>query len=400
VTRRFSPARAARPGPFAAFSLGIAAALLLAGDPLVGLASEARAGAREWRRAAPGYEFAFPRDHGAHPEFASEWWYYTGHLRASDGKRYGYQLTFFRVGVGAPPSLGGGTDGADTSRAGHARASAWQTGELILAHFAISDLDAKTHSSSERRNRSGPGTAGAASDSLAVFVEDWSVRAESGGHRLVARGGGYAIDLVAAPARPPVVHGANGVSRKSREGTNGSHYASITRLQTTGTLSVGATRLRVEGASWMDHEFGSDQMLAGQTGWDWMGLTLDDGSDVMLYRLRGGGPPFLQGTIVPAEGAPIPLDDGEIEMTPLDEWQSARSSASYPVSWSIRVPNRALSLEVNARFPAQELTTEESTGITYWEGSVEVRGESRGRTVAGEGYLEMTGYAGAFDAKI
>lgn len=400
MTRRVSHARAARPGRLAAFSLGIAAALLLAGDALVDRASAARAAAREWRRAAPGYEFAFPRDHGAHPEFASEWWYYTGHLRASDGKRYGYQLTFFRVGVGAPPSLGHDSDAGDSARAGERRASAWQTGELILAHFAISDLDAKTHSSSERRNRSGPGTAGAASDSLAVFVEDWSVRAESGGHRLVARGGGYAIDLFATPARPPVVHGADGVSRKSREGTNGSHYASITRLGTTGTLTVGSTRIQVEGVSWMDHEFGSDQMLADQTGWDWMGLTLDDGSDLMLYRLRGAGPPFLQGTIVPAEGAPVPLDERDIEMNPLDEWKSERSGASYPVRWSVRVANRALSLAVSARFPAQELTTEESTGITYWEGSVEVRGESRGRAVAGEGYLEMTGYAGSFDARI
>ncbi|MFN0150657.1 MAG: lipocalin-like domain-containing protein [bacterium] len=390
----------AQHGRAATFACGAAVILTLVGAVLLH--------AREWRRAAPGYEYAFPRDHGAHAEFASEWWYYTGHLTASDGRRFGYQLTFFRVGVGAPPDSAprddarGATEEGDagSTNASPAPVSAWRAGELLFAHFAISDLDAKKHAMSERRNRRGPGTAGAASDSLAVFVEDWSVRAESGGHRLRARGGGYAIDLLATPARPPVIHGKDGVSRKSREGSNGSHYVSITRLTTTGTLTDGSNAMPVEGSSWMDHEFGSDQLLAGQTGWDWMGLSLDDGSDLMLYRLRGAGAPFLQGTIVPAEGAPIHLDENEIEMIPLEEWASAGSGARYPVRWSVGIPRRGLSIDVRARFDAQELTTQKSTGVTYWEGSVGVRGESSGRAVTGEGYLEMTGYAGAFDAKI
>jgi predicted secreted hydrolase len=271
---------------------------------------------------------------------------------------------------------------------------------VLLAHFAVSDLGARGHVFDERVNRPGPGTASAARDSLRVVLEDWSAIAIGGAHRLRAGGGGFAIDLAAAPERPPVVHGAGGVSRKAREPGHASHYYSLTRLATRGTLIAGGDTLAVEGLSWMDHEFGSDQLARDRVGWDWVGLHLDDGSDLMVYRLRGSSGAFLQGTLVPRDGTAVHLDEGEVTMAPIEEWTSAATGARYPIAWQVSVPSRAIQLEVRARFAEQELTTERSTGVTYWEGSAGVRGTAGGAPIGGEGYLEMTGYARAFEADI
>lgn len=374
-----------RAGPVAA----AAAALTLAG------ALAAPAG--EWRRAEPGYAYRFPRDHGAHRAFSTEWWYYTGHLDDAGGRRFGYQLTFFRVGVAAPGERDGSP--ADSAR------SAWHFDELFLGHFAVSDLDARRHRLAERRNRPGPGTAGACGDSLELFLEDWSVRSQpqphfGSAHRLRASGADFSIDLTLLPLKGPVIHGRDGISRKAREEGHASHYYSLPRLTTSGTLSIAGDTLRVTGSSWMDHEFGSAQLAPGQSGWDWMGLQLDDGSELMLYRLRGEDGPFRQGTLIPASGAPIPLGENDFRMDPLDEWPSPRTAARYPVRWRVEIPRHDIRFEATARFAEQELLTPRSTGVTYWEGSVEVNGTAAGRPLTGEGYLEMTGYAGAFHPQI
>jgi predicted secreted hydrolase len=348
-----------------------------------------------WRRALPGYEYRFPRDHGAHPDFATEWWYYTGHLATGDGRRFGYQLTLFRAGIEPPaqaPSLSG--------RPGDSPASAWRLDHLYLAHFALSDLAAGRHVFEERWNRRGPGAAGASPDSLQVLLEDWSVRQEDGGHRLRAHGRGLAIDLLLTPSRPPVIHGDAGVSVKSLDRRHASHYVSITRFATAGVLEHEGRREAVTGRSWMDHEFGSDQLARDQVGWDWMGLQLADGTDLMVYRLRGAQGDLVQGTLVPASGPPAHLGNGAIELTPRRFWTSEATGARYPVAWSVRLPGQGIALEVEARFDAQELVTTASTGVTYWEGSAGVRGESNGRPLEGEGYLEMTGYAGRFEPEI
>ena len=365
-----------------------AAALLLAFVPIVA------AGQPDgWKHAAPGRPIVLPADHASHPDYKLEWWYYTGNLDAEGGRRFGYQLTFFRIGVDVAP----------------VNRSRWAVRDLFVAHLAITDVDGRRHEFVERLNRAGPGWAGASTDTLHVWNEDWEVTAaraaphEDGSaaarvHHLRASEKGVGVDLRLLETRPPVLHGDAGYSRKGSDPGNASHYYSLARMPTEGTVTAGGRRWQVTGQSWMDHEFGTSFLEPAQVGWDWFSMQLDDGRELMLFQLRrtdGSIDPHSSGTLVEPGGAVIPITlESEFRLDPERRWTSPESGARYPVVWRVRLPGSGIDLAVSAAVDDQELDTAGSTGVTYWEGAVDISGTAAGRPVRGRGYLEMTGYAG------
>jgi predicted secreted hydrolase len=349
----------------------------------------AGAEADDYRRALPGYQFQFPQDHFSHPEFKTEWWYYTGHLQTADGERYGYQVTFFRVGAEE------GKKAASPSR--------WAVRNFFLAHFAVSDLTRQRFHFSDRFNRGALGNAGASTKVLKVWNGDWHLQADGTAHRLQAKDEQYAVDLTLTPVKPPVVHGTEGVSQKGIGMGHASHYYSLTRLKTTGLISFKGQTRRIEGWSWMDHEFGSSQLREEHVGWDWFGLQLNNRVELMFYLMRQQEEqpdPHSSGTLILPDGTALPLTLSQVQVRPTGTWKSPRSQATYPMGWEIRIPDYDVTLTLTPSFPDQELDTRKSTRIIYWEGSVEIAGRYQGTSVAGQGYVELTGYAEKFNKKI
>lgn len=347
-----------------------------------GAAPPNQTAAAEFRSALPGYQFRFPYDHGTHDDFQTEWWYYTGHLRADDGKTFGFQLTFFRR--------------AAAHEASARNPSRWSIGHLYFAHFAITDEGGRRFHFAEKISRAGIGKAGAQTGRLGVWIDDWGVQADGNAHSLQAQAEGIALRLRLTPEKPPAIHGTDGISRKGAAPGESSHYYSLTRMRTDGTLTVGGTSFPVTGLSWMDHEFGSNQLGREQVGWDWFSLQLADSTELMVYQIRrrdGSVEPVSGGTWIRADGAVVPLSRDAIMIDVLDHWQSPQSGSRYPGRWRIRVPSVGLTVAVTPTISNQELSTRRSTQVTYWEGSVTIIGEREGRPVSGLGYAELTGYA-------
>ena len=315
----------------------------------------------------------FPEDHGAHPEFATEWWYLTGNLQAENGRRFGYQFTLFRVGLrpGEP-----------------APDSAWRMHQLYMGHIAISDLAAGRHHSAERFARAAAGLAGAGASPFAVWLGPWSLRGGADLLPLLLSAGTEDIGLslqLQAGGKPPVLQGEDGLSRKSDSPGNASYYYSFTRLPTRGELRIGDASYRVAGDSWMDREWSSSALDADQAGWDWFALQLEDGRELMFYRLRdkqGRAQPFSRGSLVYADGSSQALSADAVELTPLRHWQAA-DGARYPLDWRLQVAEHELDLEVQALLDDQLM----DHSVSYWEGAVQVSGSHRG-----SGYLELSGY--------
>jgi predicted secreted hydrolase len=335
-----------------------------------------------WREAAPGYQFAFPRDHASHPDYKLEWWYYTGNVETAAGRRFGYQVTFFRVGVDPAP----------------VNPSAWAVRDLFMAHLAVSDPAAGRYRFDEKLTRGGPGLSGASSETYRVWNEDWRAGLDAnGGHAISARGRTLGVDLVLEEGKPPAINGIGGISQKGAQAGNASHYYSLTRMPTRGTIVVDGERFDIHGESWMDHEFGTSFLEAEQQGWDWLSLQLADGRELMLYQLRrgdGSRDPRSSGTLVDAQGRATHLAAADFTMAKTGTIFQSRSGAAYPVSWSIAVPGAGLALAVTTPLEDQELVTR-GAGIAYWEGLVDVTGTARGTAITGRGYLEMTGYKGS-----
>jgi predicted secreted hydrolase len=334
-----------------------------------------------WKQARPGYTFQFPRDHASHPEYKLEWWYYTGNLATSAGQRFGYQLTFFRVGVDPKPT----------------NPSVWAVRDLYMAHFAITDVSQGRYRFAERMNRSGVGWAGASTAEYHVWNQDWEAKLSDSTHQLRAAEGEMTLSLELAEGKAPVVHGERGISQKGSQTGNASHYYSLTRMPTHGELRFGGKRHAVEGLSWMDHEFGTSFLEAEQIGWDWFSIQLEDGVDLMLFQLRrvdGSRDPRSGGTWVEVDRRVQTLRVGDFTLKPGEVWRSPESGGAYPVTWEVEIPKQNLILNVRSILPDQELRTERSTGVNYWEGAVEVSGTREGRPIRGRGYLEMTGYSG------
>lgn len=361
---------------------------------------------RAFRPALPGYQFEFPRDHFAHPEFKTEWWYYTGNLRSAEGDSFGFELTFFREGVSNP----------------YSNPSRWKIEQLYIAHLAVTDLRGGHFEYAQRMHRGALGVAGARTVSeyraggrggtaatassktppdaneMRVWVGDWSASIGSPAQRLNAQAKGIAVQLDLLPLKLPVVHGRDGISRKGPGPGNASHYYSFTRLQAQGLLRSAGKEYTVSGLAWMDHEFSSSVLSPSQVGWDWFSLQFDDGSELMLFQLRrrdGSLDPYSAGTYVLPEGVAIPLQAGQFRLQPRPDriWGSPLSGGRYPLQWHVQIPSLEIDVEVAAALAQQELITNETTGISYWEGAVRATGQKGGQTALASGYLEMTGYA-------
>jgi predicted secreted hydrolase len=328
------------------------------------------------------WTFAFPRDHAAHDGFASEWWYYTGHVRARDGRRFGYELTFFRVGL----------------RPGQARPgpgeSRWRGNQLYPAHLALTDEHGQQFFYHERFARAALGAGSASTTQLDVHVDGWSLTGPSPFH-LIAAANGIAIDFTQTSEKPPAIHGHHGISTKAACDTCASHYYSMTRLHTRGTLLFAGQRLPIDGISWMDHEFGSDELQANQAGWDWFSIQLDDRREFMLYRLRqkdGTVTPESSGSLIAPDGAVTYLPRSAMVIDATGRWTSPHTGGVYPSGWHVRVPRAGVDLTLTPTVLDQELANT-AGGVSYWEGAVDVTGPA-GQHL-GVGYVELTGYAGA-----
>lgn len=341
---------------------------------LLAVLLQASVPAFEYRQALPGYRYSFPRDHFAHPEFRTEWWYYTGNLHDGGGRRFGFELVFFRQAQ---------RRGASDNR------SAWRVDDLYLAHLALTDVAAGRFRYRKRLNRAGPGIAGASRELGRIWNGNWSAEIAADRHRLNAVSDEFQFTLNLRPEKPPVVHGVNGVSQKAGGAGKASHYVSFTRLAVIGAVQVKGRRHEVTGSAWMDHEWFTSQLEPGQVGWDWFSAQFDDGTELMLFQLRrkdGTMEPYSSGTYVDAEGKARHLRLPDFSLDPLEYWTSAKTGARYPVRWGLRVPSLGLQLECAAVLKDQEIPAE-GAGPGYWEGAVTYRGSQSGR-----GYLEMTGY--------
>jgi predicted secreted hydrolase len=334
-----------------------------------------------YARALAPRPLVFPADAGPHPDFRTEWWYYTGNVESAGGRHFGFQLTFFRTAL-APPGPAA------------PRASAWAARQLYLAHFALTDTAGRRFQAWSRLGREALGLAGARSEPFRVWVDDWSAEGQSPGGlavRLRAAEGDVAIDLGLRSEKPVVLQGDRGLSRKGPEPGNASYYYSLSRMAVRGTVRAAGESIAVAGLAWMDREWSTSALGPGLVGWDWFALQLDDGRDVMIYRLRrrdGAADPHSAGAVIAADGAPRALGADETALAVLGDWTSPRSGVRYPSRWRLTVPTAGLDLELVPRLPDQELLL----GTRYWEGAVRVAGTAAGRPVAGRGYVELVGY--------
>jgi predicted secreted hydrolase len=337
--------------------------------------------AQHYRFAQPGYAYQFPRDYFNHEDFQTEWWYYTGNVTSADGRRFGYELTFFRQGVSR----------LDDSHP-------WFVHDVWMAHLALSDIKGQRFYHQQRLNRTGPGFAGVDSQTSLVWNGNWQAHITGREEDLRGIGDKFNLTLKLIPTKPPTIHGLNGVSQKSEGAGHASHYFSLTRLTTIGLIDLDGKAYQVEGTSWMDHEFFSSSMAASETGWDWLSVQLEDGNELMLYRLRhadGAIDPYSSGTYIDATGKSLFLSSKDFAMTPAadsgGQWLSPATKANYPLHWHVSIPLLKMELDVTSPLKNQELTG--AFGPSYWEGAIDVRGQRNHSPLSGLGYLEMTGYA-------
>jgi predicted secreted hydrolase len=334
------------------------------------------------------WAWQFPRDHGRHHEFQTEWWYFTGNLRAENGRRFGYELTFFRQALAPSTPL---------------RQSQWAFRDGYVAHFAITDVENERFQYDQKIARGALNLAGADSTVLAVHLGDWSAQQEdqetdennmAGSKiRLHAASAFGKIDLTLTPMKPPIFHGDGGLLPSSALPGDAVYYYSLTSLQTEGALAVGGESWRVRGASWMDHEFFTSHPNADVAGWDWFSLHLSDSTEAMFFRFRradGSHSSYSACTFIQRDNASRHLAAKDFELIPQDWWTSPASGGKYPVVWKIKFLDYDLQLTTPVK--NQELDTRRTTGVIYWEGYVEAVGKKGNQKIRGEGYLEMTGY--------
>ena len=345
--------------------------------------AEALGGSSEgYARAVEVRPFVFPQDHGPHPEFRNEWWYFTGNLTTAEGRRFGYQFTLFRNAL-APLSP-------------EAPENTWAANQVYMGHFAVTNPEEEEFYYFERFSRTGGGLAGAQAEPFQVWLEDWSVSGEGANPdlpmRLVAEADEVRLELSLVGLKPRVLQGNRGLSQKGAEKGNASYYYSYTRLQADGSVTLGERSFPVTGTSWMDREWSTSALESGQSGWDWFALQLSDGSEVMYYQLRleDGTPDRTSaGVWVAPDGSSRKLTRAEVELSPTGRWTSPHTGAVYPSGWTLESMDGELQLTVQPVQRDQELRV----SVHYWEGAVDVSGTAGGQPVQGRGYVELTGYA-------
>jgi len=331
-------------------------------------------------RAIVAREFSFPTDHGAHDEFRTEWWYFTGNLDDVAGSHFGFELTFFRVAL------------TPQARAGD---SAWGANQVWMAHFVVTDVTGRRFVTAERFARGSLGLAGADAAPFRVWVKEWSVEGgvDTSDAKLVvsARDGETALALRLSALKPAVAQGNRGLDAKGPEPGNASYYYSFPRLAAIGSIEIDGVRHEVHGNAWMDREWGTSTLSADVVGWDWFALQLSDGRELMYYRLRQGdgrASPFSGGSIVGIDGRSQRLTAEDVQLEALDYWRSERTGVRYPLGWRMDVPSERLTLDIEPYLQEQEV----DLSVRYWEGAVRTEGNAGGSRVTGQGYLELAGY--------
>jgi len=334
----------------------------------------------QYREAVPGYRYEFPRDNFNHPDYRTEWWYYTGNVKAVDGHEFGFELTFFREAL---------TREAQTT-------SDWSAPDAYMAHLALSDISGGKFYHRERLNRAGPGIAGVDADTGRIWNGNWQIRWRGNTQDLQAVSDRFAFHFSLDSQKPPVIHGMDGVSQKSVGAGHASHYISLTRLAVNGDIDLGERKFRVTGTAWLDHEFFTHQLNADQIGWDWFSLQLDDNTELMLFRIRqndGSIDPFSSGTYIDAAGKTTHLSQRDFSLLPSGAtWSSDSDRAVYPIHWRVAIPSLEIDLDVTTPLKKQELEGKTGLSPSYWEGAIRLAGTRGVRPLIGAGYLEMTGY--------
>lgn len=336
--------------------------------------------AGEFARALEPGAIRFPADHGPHPDYRTEWWYFTGNLRDEAGRHFGFQLTFFRFALAAEAQE---------------RDSAWAADQVYMAHFAVTDTAAGRHIAAEQLDRAALGLAGARAEPFHVWLGDWSAASVGESFfplRLTAHAGSIATDLSLISSKPVVLNGDEGLSRKGPAPGDASYYYSFTRLAASGRLTVGDDTFDVEGSAWLDREWSSGALGEHLSGWDWFALQLDDGIDILYYRLRrrnGSSDPFSAGSLVAEDGSRLALDADDVIIESSGSWTSPDSGVTYPMGWRLELPREGILVDVQPYLKAQEM----NLSVRYWEGAARVTGHTAGgESVAGEGYVELAGY--------
>ena len=333
--------------------------------------------------ALPNYRYQFPRDHFSHPDYDTEWWYFTGNLKATDGHEFGFEVTFFRF---RPEERNNDS----------LRNPVWDSDQVYIAHFALSDVTSGRFYHQERLNRPGPGVAGVDANQRIIWNGNWQVRwlsFEPIEQDLEAVDEDAQIRLKLTSQKPIVINGKNGVSQKGPRRGEASHYYSLTRIAASGKVTIEKKEYSVTGLAWMDREFFSNVTGSLTQGWDWMCVQLNSNEELMLYRLRlkdGSISSYSSGTFVDAHGATEFLDHSQFSLAPLRTWHSPVSGTDYPVEWEVSVPSKSLVLRLTTPLAKQELDNRVTQ--SYWEGAVRYSGTEAGKKTGGVGYLEMTGY--------
>jgi predicted secreted hydrolase len=346
--------------------------------------------AEGYSMAAGARTFHFPEDHGPHPDFRNEWWYLTGNLEDQRGRRFGFELTFFRFAL-SPGRQSASNESAESN---------WRTRQVFIAHFAVTDQKNEQFHVEQRASRGAMGLAGAQTAPFRVWLEDWSIMenqkdgpaSTAGEHwQLTAPGEQISLHLELIAEKPPVLNGVEGLSQKSSERGNASYYYSISRLRSEGRLQIADETYEVSGLSWLDREWSSSALSADQQGWDWFALQLSDGSDLMFYSIRnrdGSQDEHSAGTWISVDGEVVHLSRDDLTLLVSNEWASPEGGI-YPAGWDIGIPQLDLEISVVPTIENQELFTT----VRYWEGAVDVAGRHKGISVEGRGYVELTGYA-------
>jgi predicted secreted hydrolase len=337
-------------------------------------------------KATTPQDWHFPQDFGPHNGYQTEWWYYTGNLETAEGRPFGFQLTFFRQALSP-----------DTAQS--VSTSNWRNNQIYSAHFTVSDIAQQQFYPFDRFSRSGNELAGAIATPYHVWLEDWSaIEIAPGQVQLRAQTSDVALNLIVEQTMPPVLHGDRGLSIKGLEPGNASYYYSLVQQPTTGTITIQDRSFDVTGLTWKDHEYSTSSLSPGTVGWDWFSMQFDNGSALMLYLLRhedGTIEPTSAGTFIATNGNLTPLTQQDWQIDVLDTWKSAKSHAIYPAQWNIRIPKLDLTLQGKSMMGNQELNT---ATATYWEGAVAFQGTQQERSLHGQGYVELTGYADRLDA--
>jgi predicted secreted hydrolase len=329
--------------------------------------------AADYAAVTPGRTLSFPRDEGSHPDFRTEWWYVTGWLTTEDGESLGFQITFFRTKPTIDP----------------ANPSAFAPRQLLVAHCAISDPKRGRLWQDQRIRRAGLGLAEAAENDTHVWIDDWSLMREGDAYQAHIEAENFSLKVTLAATQPPLLNGISGLSRKGPAPAAASYYYSLPHMKVTGSITRGGKADRASGEAWFDHEWSSEYLDDQASGWDWIGINLEDGSALMAFRIRGlnGEARWAGGSFRGGDGKVRIFDTADVQFHAVRVWTSSRTGIKYPVQWRVTVGSREFDLQ--PLLDDQENDTRLSTGAIYWEGAVRAYEQRR---LVGRGYLELTGY--------